>query len=215
MPKEIDGEQYYTQEELDQMVSEKEEEIQDKMKELENASEEDKTKLQEELTGLKEENEKLKNKDHNFNNLRKNKEKKDEQVEILQNTVKTTNEKIDKILEGSRSEAKDEFYRELDIDPVHTDNKELIGKIDFYFKKVGAEAESKTQIKAALKEAYILATQSVDINDVVRQSVKTGGGRINTNNKSDVNKEKPFEAELGVTKDMKDKHGLDKRQEIF
>lgn len=165
MPKEIEGQTYYSQEELDQLKEEKENEIADIKEEIENAKDEEKEKLEEELAAAKADLEKFKDKDYNFGKVRKVANDKEKEAEETKQQLEATAKRVEEIANAARKDTLDAY---LD-GKIAQDDEETKKKFDLYFKKLGGEqAASKSEIVKIAQDSLILAAnENADFGNVL------------------------------------------------
>ena len=119
-------------------------------------------KAKEELDTLKPEYEKIKDKDHNFEELRKAKEAKEEKIregetkyERLEREQKEKLEEIEgqnrKWREDQFSESKEDFFKNM-----CGDDKELREKIEFEMEQLKGEVNTTKQLKEKMEKAHLL-----------------------------------------------------------
>lgn len=144
-------------------------------------------KLQEDLKKANEDLDKAKNKDTNFANLR-------EAKEALENKVKELNESIDSKVGSAKKEIMDgvvkEHYSDI-INKLAGDDKELLAKIEFQYKRLGDAAGTKAEIEKKLNDAYVLATGNM-AGGIGQRPFSSGGSaplKIDRNNNPPLNSE--------------------------
>lgn len=123
-----------------------------------------------ELASAQEELEKLKGKDMNFSNLRAQKEAAEKKVaDILAGVDEKIGAAKNEILEGVTKE----HYLDT-IKKLAGDDKELLDKIEFHYKRLTDPAGSKEAITKKITDAYLLAT-GTGPKDISSSAFGSGG----------------------------------------
>ena len=159
--------EFYTKEELDIHSNE----IQLRAQEETLKKDEELKLLQDELTINEEKLKKLEGKDLNFANLRQQKDKAEKDIQSLKKEI---DDKIGlakkEILEGVMKDHYNETLKALT-----GDDKELLAKIEFQYKRLADTAATKEEITKKLTDSYLLATKKED-EGVLNSSVISSGG---------------------------------------
>lgn len=211
MPKEVDGEELYTKEELEEKVEEVKGETQDQIDDLQKqidegeGSDEEKEQLAKDLESAKEELAKWEDKEKNWKNLRESKDEVANQLTETKTQLDDTNKRLDTFLDTQKNDTVNDYLADKDLDK---DQKE---KFDHYFKKFSAEAKDKNTILNAAKEAHILATTDTAAkgDDVTRNAPRHPGGNYQpkdgkTNESSE---SKEMRKDLSISDEDKKKYG--------
>lgn len=177
MPEEINGVTYYTEEEVENLKTEVEENVTTLQQQLEEATnsktatEEEKQKLQDDLEKANAELEKFSKKDFNFKKLREKTEDKDKDKQELTQQVTETNQRLDRVLEGQRNRVIGEVLKDVELDEA---KKKVF---DHYFEKVGGkQADTDEEIAGAARDALALTQRNDGTVDPLTQVIKTGPG---------------------------------------
>lgn len=216
MPEEINGQTYYTEDEVNEKVQESQSEqdaLKEQLSELEIQiadKDGDTEELQAQLKETEALLEKEKGKEKNFKNLRKSKEDKAEESSELKEQLESTNKKLDSFLESTKSEVITDYLAGKGIinDDGEIADKNLKEKFDHHFKRLVGDASSKDQIKNVAKEAYILASANEQGTDAVASVVQRSGGNnvIKPGTKESARSQELAQG-LGVTAEDKKKYG--------
>ena len=147
--------------------------------------------LQAELTKLNEELGGFKDKDLNFANLRKQKEAAEGKIELVR---KELDAKIDlakkEVLEGVMKDHYNETLNNLSSGDV-----EVKKKIEFQYKRIGDNPNTKEEVSKKMRDAYLLATGTS--SGGIDMSAFSSGGVSRLNIKNQTKTFTPEEKEFG------------------
>jgi len=189
----------YSQEEADALAQEKAQEEADRVKAEKDA----------EMATLNEELAKLKEKDMNFERVRSKAEGKEIEVnEEVKKQVADLTARIEEIVAQPKNDVRDEFVRTR-----IGDDKEQVGRFNYYYDRLGGEAKTKEEVLRAANEALILASggkyQPSDSGRV--HSVGASQDYMNTGVTRETTEEaKSIGEALGITEEDRKKYGTKK-----
>jgi len=196
MPLEIekDGQkiQVFTQDEVNEQVTAKEEELETER----STAEETAADLQRQLDEVNEQLTKEKGKDKNFKNLRDTKESLEKQLGEMKVQIETLVTDIKTNKENKASALKTSYLKARGIDG----DKNFTDRFNLHFTKVGKDAKTDEEIQKAVEEAFILAAADNGSPDLVRQTIVTRENFI-TKKKNATDEETPDSKEM--RRDMK------------
>lgn len=115
---------------------------------------------------------KLESKDFNFATLRKQKEDAESKIEKIAQEMGTKIEGVKKeILEGVSKD----YFNEV-LGTLAGDDAELKKKIEFQYNRINDSPGTKEEISKKLRDAYTLATATIDTPGAITPSVMSSGG---------------------------------------
>jgi len=142
----------------EEYIDPEEEEIEFTPEDTGTSSEKDVKILEEELKTAQEELAKYRDKDLNFANLRKAKDKAEEDVKTLQ-------QQVDEKIEAAKNEILESTHKDFYNDQLNElagDDEEFKKKIEFHYNRIKDPASSKEEVSKKLRDSWLLASAKED-----------------------------------------------------